>query len=114
GLRTRKDANEALEGELVAVGTETRHAADARRSHPRPAPEGLARVGVRQVDLDARQRDGTQRVVNGDGGVRVRGGIEQEASEPFRARLADPVDDGSLVVALSSLDARPQRAAAGL
>ena len=96
GLRTRsrEDAHEPVEGELVAVGAEARDAADAGARDARAAPEGLARVGVREVDLDAGQRDGLDRVEDRDRRVRVRARVEEEAGEAGGAGLADPVDDG--------------------
>ena len=81
---SREDANEPLERELVAIGAEAGDAADAGARDARPVAKGLARVGVREVHLDAGEGDGRERVEDRDRRVRVRAGVEDEARERRR------------------------------
>src|SRR5207245_2549844 len=91
--------------ENVAGTAEAGDATDARGSDARPTPEALARLEVRQVNLDGGQGDRFDRVVDRDRRVRVRARIEEQAVEAVVARVADPIDDRSFVVRLLRLDA---------
>ncbi len=112
-LRTRKESNEAFEGQHVAVGPRSRTPGRRRPGDPRAAPERLARVGVREMDLDAGQRDGLQRVVEGDRRVRVRRGVEQDARRTrrfARRRSSRPSSPSWLVCRPSTLAPSGERA----
>ena len=65
--------------------------------------EGLALVDIRQMDFDDRQVAGLQRVMDGDRGMRIGGGIEHDAAAPS-ARLLDPGDELALDIALPEVD----------
>jgi len=68
------------------------------------APELLAPVHVRQVDLDDRQRDRRDGVAERERVVRERAGIEDDAGEALAPRGLEPVDELALVIGLAALD----------
>src|SRR5574341_292249 len=72
---------------------------DAYGGGERPAPEFLARLGVRQMALDDRQADGADRVAQGDRGVGVAAGVEDHPTGPGPG-IVQGVDQRSLVVRL--------------
>ena len=66
-------------------------------------PEALARENVGQMHLNHRQTHGTDRIVDGDGGVRVRARIDDDTAGRGH-RLLDPVDQRALLVGLAEID----------
>ncbi len=77
--------DEPAQRQLVAVGAEAaQHGARAGRKHRVP-PLGLARVDVRQVNLDVRNLGGGEGVADGETGVRVGAGVDQRTVGACRA-----------------------------
>src|SRR5689334_8539334 len=108
-------ARESAERELVAVGAQPDDAAHGRAGEHGAMTLGLARVNVRHVDLDERNRDGRQRIANRQARVRIRAGVDDDAVDAAAQRL-NRVDQLSLAVMLSELQLdtdlpcyRPQR-----
>jgi len=69
--------------------------------------KSFSAVNIRQVDLDHRQLGRLERVEDGDRGVRVGAGIEDDAIG-ILACLLDPVDQLALVVGLAEIDRQAQ------
>ena len=57
------------------------------------AAERFPRIDIRQMDLGRRQTDGLERVEQGDAGVRIGGGVEDDAVRTVIIRLLDGVDE---------------------
>ncbi len=66
-------------------------------------PEGLAPVHIRDMHLDDREFTGVQRIKDGNGCVRERSRIDDDAASPL-PRFMDSVDDLMLGIALTKLD----------
>src|SRR5262245_15285496 len=60
----------------------------------------LARVRVREMDLDERQPDGEQSIPQGYAGCRERGRIEDGKPDPGGRGAVDPADEIGLRIAL--------------
>src|SRR4029077_3656418 len=105
----REDTDEPLESELIAVRPEPGDSPHAGARDPGSAPERLARIGVRQVYLDARERDCGERVENRDRRMRVCAWVDDKPVDPAPRSLTDPVDDGPLVIRLPDVDLDSQR-----
>lgn len=69
--------------------------------------ERLPRVDVRQMDLGRRQTDGLERVEQGDGRVRIGGGIDDEAVK-HAVGLLHPRHKLTLKIALPDRDRGPR------
>ena len=74
--------------------------------------ERLACEDVRQVDFDERNGYARQRIAQGDAGVRVRTGVDQDVVDTVAASLLDAVDQFAFMVALERGNAQPGRLAA--
>src|SRR5687768_14790629 len=73
---------QATQRQLVTKHTQATHHADRRACEHRVTSFGLARVDVRDVDLDKRHADAGQRISKRQAGVRVRAGIHEGAVDP--------------------------------
>ena len=70
--------------------------------------EGFARMDVGEMHLgDGERRDRAHRVVDGDRGVAVGAGIDDDAGR-LLAGLLDPVDEVALMVRLPEIDRKPE------
>ena len=70
--------------------------------------KGFARVDVGEMHFDDRQRrNRAHRVVDGDRGVGVGAGIDDDAGG-LLAGFLDPVDEIALVVGLAEIDLQPE------
>ncbi len=94
--------DEPLERENVAVAAKTRDFSDARGGHARSTTEGLAGLGIREVNLDTRHASGTERVVNRDGRVGVGSRVQEEAVGTTR-QGADPIAESAFVIGLAGV-----------
>lgn len=64
----------------------------------------LTGMDVGKMDLDGRYRDTTDGITEGNAGVRVGAGVDDQPCDPIGARLVDPIDQGALVIGLKGLD----------
>src|SRR4051812_5614548 len=76
--------HEGSQAKRVALGAEAGDGADADGRDPGAPAEGLARVHVREVDLDGGQAGGRDRVAYRDRGVRVGARVEEQPVEADR------------------------------
>ena len=98
--------DQAQRAKDVGVAPVARDLGDARWGDARATPERLSRFWVREMDLDDGDRDGSDRVEDRDGRVRVRRGVEDDAVEAGVGRGADARDERPLAVGLIALDDR--------
>ena len=92
-----------MQGELVPLHAEPGDHADRRGGeHGVPALR-LARVHVRDVHLDERDRDADERIAQREARVRVRAGIDDRRVHPAAHRVHG-VHELALAVALHALD----------
>src|SRR5204863_2482778 len=71
-----------VQSQIVALCAEAADLADALRGRDRLLAERLARMEVRQVNLDGRQPDRIDRVADRDRGVRVTAWIDHDRARP--------------------------------
>ena len=83
----------------VAIDPAPVDGVDAGRSNHRRSPPRLAFLHIGDVDLDGRDVDRLQRVVDGVGRVGERPGVEHDAVDVAPSRV-DAVDEITLVVRL--------------
>lgn len=88
----------------VAVKALAHDGRDAGGADEAPLAEILARGDVGDVHLDRRNADGLERVEQGDAGVCIGGGVEDDAVCTVIIRLLDGVDELALVVRLVERD----------
>ena len=93
-----------MEGEAVAVEAEAGDDSLADGRQERLVAEWFARVDVADVDLNDGGRNGGNGIGNGDGGVGVAAGIEDDATTLFKAHLLQAVHNLPLDVALIDVD----------
>ncbi len=104
-------------GEFVADGSEARDAADGKVGQERVVTERLARMHVRQVQLDEWQRHPGEGIAQRHAGVRECAGVDDDEIDAVTARRVDAADQFMLRVALEGrqpgAEARRQLRAAG-
>ena len=112
-LSRREHGARELKAKLVQRGIEADDAEaanDARgdgRDHGM-VPEGFALVDIRDVNLDHRNIERGERIVNGDGGVRIGARIDDDAGA-HRPRFLNPVDEFALMVRLVADHGKAER-----
>ena len=92
-----------VERQRVAARAEAADGADADRRHERLVAIGLARVHVRQVDLDGGQRHRAQGVGDRHRRMRIRRRVDDDGVRALARRL-DVVDQLAFDVGLVALD----------
>jgi len=82
----------------------------AMRGHANIADmaEFFAFVGVGQMDLNNRNGNRFDRIVQRDGGMRVRTRVEQNRLRTHRMRLVQPIDQMAFMVGLAEINVEPQ------
>ena len=98
-----QQAGDALQRQRVALHPAAGDHAGGDGRDVGMAAEGLALVDVGDVDLDDRAGEGGKRVKDGDRGVAVAGGVDDDRRRAL-ARLVDPVDELVFAVALAEVD----------
>src|SRR3984893_998936 len=96
-----------LDRERVAGDAETAQARLGYRRNVGMMAEALAREDVADVDLDDRHFDRGDRVANGDRGVGIGTGIDDDAGGLAGAGLVDQVDDLAFVVRRTEFELEP-------
>ena len=82
---------EQVRGESVPIAPEAGHLSEADRGNKRAVAKAFAGMGVRDVYLDDRDWDGFDGVTQGDRGVSVSAGVDDDpGGEP--ALLVEEVD----------------------
>jgi hypothetical protein len=71
-------------------------------------PEILALVDIAEMNLHGRKTAGGKGIAYRDAGMGISGRIDQDPVK-FHARIPDPVDERSFVIALEYLDRNPER-----
>src|SRR3546814_10728903 len=71
--------------------------------------KGFAGRRVRQMDLDHRNRDRLDRVVQRHRRMGIAAAVEERRLRPREMRLVQPVDQHALVVRLAAIDAQAER-----
>jgi len=99
--------DQPLQGQAVAGGPEAADHPQGLVGQIGVVAKGLAGVDVAQVHLHKRDRHGQQGITQGDGGVGVGAGIDQQAFALAPGRL-DAIHQDPLVVALEALQLGPQ------
>ncbi len=107
-----EDAGELLDRERVAAGAGPDHDDLGHGRDERVVPEVLTLVHVGEVDLDHRQRDGGQRVAEGDRGVGEGATVDDDA-DAVLASGVDGVEQHPLVVALHRSEIEAEVGGAG-
>src|SRR5262249_41602478 len=96
-----------LDRQRVALDAEAAQARPRHRRDMGAMAEALARKDVADVDLDNGQLDRGDRVANGDRGVGVGAGIDDDAGGLVGGGLVDQVDELALVVRLAEFELEP-------
>jgi mono/diheme cytochrome c family protein len=94
-------------GPPAAMGAEAANDAMGDRRDMAVVAEGLALVDIGQMHLDHRHAGQPQGVMDGDRGVTVGSGIDDDPAGR-RMRLLDPSDEFGLAVALARFDDEPE------
>src|SRR5437899_1134110 len=94
---------EALDGEAVALDAEAAERGEGRARGVGVVTETLAGVDVGHVHFDGRNLHREQRVMQGDRGVRIAAGTDDDALHLARMRLVDEVDQLALAVGLPAI-----------
>src|SRR3954453_910791 len=97
-----------LEGHLVAVGAVSDEARGYAAGADRLPPPLLPLVDVGEVDLDDRDRERLERIVDRPRIVRPRGGVDDDRGDGV-VRVVAPLDELALVVRLAALDGELER-----
>src|SRR5262249_56511374 len=98
---------QTLDRERITRDAETAQARLGHRGDMRMMAEALTREDVADVDLDHGHRDRSDRVANGDRGVGIGAGIDDDPGGLAGAGLMDQVDDLALVVRLAEFELEP-------
>jgi hypothetical protein len=101
GCRSRErlgfEPHEAGDRQRVTLRAEARHHPSGHGRQPRMMAKRLTTVNVRDMELDDRHVRAFDRVVQGDGRMRVRAGVEEHAYGLARgvvaACLVNPIDE---------------------
>lgn len=95
-----------VQRQCIGAGAEAGDGAARDRGNPALVAEGLAGVGVGEMDLDDRDLDALDGVVEGNGGVGERAGVEEDGEAAARGGLVQPVDEMAFVVGLAQVYAQ--------
>ena len=93
-------ADRGREAEPIAFGAESRDDADREVREVRMAPERLARVNVRKMHLDERNRDRRESIAKRDARVRQRAGIDHDECGTVAAGRVQAIDQRAFGVRL--------------
>jgi len=96
--------HQTLQPQPVAQPPETTNHANGPVSQQGPMPEGLPPMDVAQVNLHEGKRRGQQGVPQGNGGVGVGAGIDQDAVGLLSGRRLNGIHEAPLMVALGTTE----------
>src|SRR5665213_729891 len=105
------EARHRLQRQEIALAAQTADHAGRGEADIGAMAEALAPEDVGDVHLDDRQGGSAQRVENGNGGMCIAAGIDDDTVGRF-ARLLDPIDELPLVVRLAEVDGEAERGGA--
>src|SRR5713226_8495162 len=97
------NVNGRFESQNIGMRPEAKNLPTANRGNHRFVPDFFASMDVGKVDFDGRNTDGGNGVPQGETGVGVSGGVQNDHVE-LAFRLLNPIDEFAFQVGLAEVD----------
>ena len=97
GRRCSEVSDDRVQAQTIAFGPKARNLPDRNGGNVRVVAEGFALMNIAEVDFDGGKGDGSDRITNGNAGVGIGSGINQQSIK-YAKSVLNRIDQNTLMI----------------